>query len=175
MTGASEISESEWMAWRGLQVMQRQLDGAIESRLQADAGISAADFEVLSTLAKAERNAVRSGDLAMLMGWEKSRLSHQVKRMELRGLIERSECETDLRGTWVTLTEAGQAAVDAALPDHRAALRTLFFDLLSDDEKAALQQVAAKVLGLLDPPACEVAERIVGSKVARNQEQLRTK
>ncbi|MBF0672367.1 MAG: MarR family transcriptional regulator [Salinibacterium sp.] len=163
MAAASEITNSEWMAWRGLQVMQRQLHAALEERLQADAAISSPDFEVLSTLASAERNAVRSGDLAVLMGWEKSRLSHQVRRMESRGLIRRRECETDLRGTWIELTDAGRDAVSAALPDHRAALRSLFFDLLSDDEKAALAGVADKVIGAMEPGACDLAERVMGS------------
>lgn len=161
MAAASEISESEWMAWRGLQVMQRQLHAALEERLQADAAISSPDFDVLSTLASAERNAVRSGDLAMLMGWEKSRLSHQVRRMESRGLIRRRECETDLRGTWIELTDAGREAVSAALPDHRSALRSLFFDLLNSEEKAALAKVADKVIGAMDPEPCAVAERVL--------------
>lgn len=162
MAKTSEITEHELAAWRGLQAMHRHLEGALEARLQADAGISNADFQVLSALSDVEDGALRNGDLAVLMGWEKSRLSHQVSRMEARGLVERVECDTDLRGTWVRLTEPGREAVRSALPDRTEALRTLLFDLLSDDERQILRQVSERVLGAMNAPACEVADRVMG-------------
>jgi DNA-binding MarR family transcriptional regulator len=140
--------------------MHRHLHSALEDRLQADAGVSAVEFEVLSTLNEVEGNQLRSRDLGTLMGWEKSRLSHQVRRMEARGLVERRECDSDLRGTFITLTDAGRAAVTAALPDHHAALRTLFFDQLNQDELASLRQLVDRVLSVLEPSACEVAHRV---------------
>lgn len=35
--------------------------------------------------------------------WEQSGLSHHIGRMERRGLVERSECPTDSRGTVMSL------------------------------------------------------------------------
>src|SRR5690606_42004443 len=70
----------------------------------------------------------RSLDLALQ--WEKSRLSHQLARMEKRGLIERTECAEDGRGQIVGVTDAGRRAIQAAAPAHVAAVRRLFLDAL---------------------------------------------
>ena len=64
--------------------------------------------------------------------WEQSRLSHQLTRMQRRGLVAREECEADGRGAFVVLTAAGADAIAAAAPGHVAAVRALIFDRLAD-------------------------------------------
>ncbi len=76
--------------------------------------------------------------------------------MESRGLIARSDCSEDARGTWITLTAEGRRATLRAMRDHAAKLRELFFDVLDDEEKAAIQRSALRVLDRLNPPACEL-------------------
>jgi len=63
-----------------------------------DAGISQADFIVLGRLSEAPDRRLRTGELAELLAWEKSRVSHQLKRMVQRGLVTREECGDDARG-----------------------------------------------------------------------------
>lgn len=158
MSEASVISDDHWAAWNSFSTLRRTLDRALESRLQSEAGISAPDFEVLTTLRSAPSSLLRSRDLAAVMGWEKSRLAHQLRRMEARGLIERRECESDHRGTWVGLTDEGLAAITAALPDREAALRSIFFDVLDDDEKQALHTATVKMLAVIVPEACDAMQ-----------------
>jgi DNA-binding MarR family transcriptional regulator len=144
----SGLDEAEWTMWRGFVAMRRSLDRALEQRLQSDAGISAADFDVLASLACAEDLRLRAGALAGALGWEKSRISHQVSRMAARGLVERAECPSDARGTWVVLSESGAEALDAARPGYADVLRRTFFGPLSDAERAAVRSLAERVLAL---------------------------
>ena len=82
--------------------------------------------------------------------WDRSRLSHQVGRMEKRGLVVRQECADDARGAMVRITDAGRAAIEGAAPGHAEATRRYFFDLVSDQEIDVLTAVFDRVLANLD-------------------------
>lgn len=153
---AALVSDREWKVWRVFTTMRRQLDRAVEQRLQADAGISRSEFEILMALWDAPEKRLRARDIAEIIDWEKSRISHQVTRMEARGLVERAECSDDLRGTWVSITDAGHEAVSGATRDHEAAIRSLFFDVLSEDEQEMMLDVSRRVLDMMAPPACQI-------------------
>ncbi|WP_371601214.1 MarR family winged helix-turn-helix transcriptional regulator [Streptomyces sp. NBC_00564] len=57
---------------------------------------------------------LRAKDLGAEVGWERSRLSHQISRMEKRGLVTREACADDARGSMVRLTE--RAGMRSMLP-----------------------------------------------------------
>ncbi|MHA6667370.1 MarR family winged helix-turn-helix transcriptional regulator [Homoserinimonas sp. A447] len=155
MSAVSEVTAEEWQVWRTFYTMRRQLDRALENQLQADAGISGPDYEILLAIFTSPQNQLRSRDLAEVIGWEKSRISHQVTRMESRGLLERRECEDDLRGTWIGITPDGRRAALGAMRNHNETIRSLFFDVLGPDELAVLARASEKVLKAIDPPICE--------------------
>jgi DNA-binding MarR family transcriptional regulator len=158
MSNAAEVSPQDWQLWREFVTMNRHLARELDRRLQHDAGISQADFSVLATLADARDQRLRTGELAELLAWEKSRVSHQVSRMEARDLVDRTECETDGRGTWVGITEEGHRVLKGATADHGSAIRALFLDQLREPERAALHATARRVLDRLSPEACAIAE-----------------
>ena len=153
MTG--ETTESEMELWRSFYVMRRQLELTLERRLQADAGISTADYEILIALSNSPSKRLRAGQIGDLIGWEKSRVSHQITRMEQRDLLKREECGDDARGVWIVLTADGSRAVLGAERDRRAAVREYFFDVLSEEEKNALSEISRKVLHTIKPPICD--------------------
>jgi DNA-binding MarR family transcriptional regulator len=155
---SSIVSPEEWDAWRTFRSMGRKLELALERQLQHDADISAADYGVLLSLFEAAGKQLRGRELGVLLSWEKSRVSHQVSRMEKRGLVERRECETDLRGSWIGLTNDGSRAVLGAMRDHAATLRRYFFDVLDPAELAAFKAVSDRVVDVLEPELCETAE-----------------
>jgi DNA-binding MarR family transcriptional regulator len=134
--------------------MRLQLDRALADRLDENAGISAADYVVLLVLFEAEDRRLRAARLADLIAWEKSRLSHHLTRMEQRGLVKREDCDDDLRGKWVVLTNDGRRAVLKAMRDHNRAIREYFFDVVSEEEQAVLQRLSDRVLGAVNPAIC---------------------
>lgn len=157
----SSISEQEWKVWRAFYSMRRQLDRAIDAQLHCDAGISAPDYEILLALSESPDKRLRSRDLAAVIGWERSRISHQVTRMEARKLVRRAECQDDLRGTWVELTPEGRRAILGAMRQHVSTIRELFFDVLTDHEKTALLSASERILERIKPVDCDEAERPV--------------
>jgi DNA-binding MarR family transcriptional regulator len=152
MVGMGEprwLDAREQRAWRGFNDMRRQLDKEINHQLTRDARLSAADYELLVPLSEAPDQQLRARDLARAVDWERSRLSHQVRRMEERGLVERQECPTDARGAEIRLTAAGRRAIESAAPDHVATVRRHFIDLLTPEELDTLTAISGKVLGHL--------------------------
>ena len=94
--------------------MGARLQAAMNRQLQRDCGLSLADYDVLVALS--ERGAMRIFELAESLGWEQSRLSHQLRRMRDRALVGRSGSAQDRRGAMVDITGAGRAALAAAAP-----------------------------------------------------------
>ena len=93
---------------------------------------------------------MRINELGELIGWEQSRLSHQLRRMRGRGLVEREGDGDDRRGATVALTDAGLAAVQTAAPGHVDLVRTVMFDGLSKTEERAFGAAIAAVLERLN-------------------------
>ena len=151
MPDPAHVTQEEWDVWRAFLQMRRQLDLALEHQLQRDADISIADFGILMSLLEAPDKQLRAGELSQKLAWEKSRVSHQVSRMEKRGLVERRLCDSDARGTWVGLTPAGSRAVLGAMREHSATLRQHFFDALSPAELAAIKSASHRVLDTITP------------------------
>lgn len=154
MCAAPEVSPTDWDLWRTMRAMNQHLSRELDRQLQRDAGISQADYGILITLFDAPDRRMRTGELGDLLAWEKSRVSHQVARMEARGLVKRVECESDGRGTWVTLAADGKRALLGAMREHATAIRELFFDELRDSEKQVMLRAMTRVLGKLNA-ACE--------------------
>jgi len=157
MTADEELSDQDWAVWRDFMTMSGQLSRELDRRLQSDAGISHADYSVLLMLQQADDHQVRTGELAELLAWEKSRVSHQVARMEARQLVERTECPTDGRGTWIAPTSEGRRVLLGAMRNHNRTIRELFFEALRDDQRAAIGDASLHVLDKLNPEACDIA------------------
>jgi DNA-binding MarR family transcriptional regulator len=143
------LTEEEQRAWRGLVRMTSQLNARGNRQLQDEYGISLADYEVLVVLSEAPEGRLRVFGVADALAWEQSRVSHQLARMQRRGLIAREDCATDARGAFAVLTAAGRAAIERAAPAHVELVRQLVFDGLSHDQLAALTEITTRVLDRL--------------------------
>lgn len=153
------LDDDEARAWRGFLQMHQILRARLERELSRETGLSLADYEVLVNLSEADGRSLRMWALADALQWSRSRLSHQVARMQDRGLLSREDCPTDARGAFATLTPAGLAAIESAAPGHLAGVRRHLFDRLSAEQIRAMADIAESVLG--HDPAREVPRKVV--------------
>ena len=129
------------------------LPAALNRQLQQDCGLTLPEYDVLVQLSETPGHRLRPYQICEGLNWEQSRLSHQLTRMERRGLVSRHECAADGRGAFVELTGAGAAAIGAAAPRHVATVRKLVFDQLSDAQRTAFDEACTAILtALSDQP-----------------------
>jgi DNA-binding MarR family transcriptional regulator len=140
------LNEAEDRAWRGYRSMRALLDLQLSRDLANESGFSDADYDVLSNISETEGHRVRLSDLAARMLWLKSRLSHQITRMQQRRLVVREEHPSDGRGTVIVLTDTGWNAIRAAAPSHVASVRRHFIDQLTAQQIEALGNITESVV-----------------------------
>ncbi|GAA4705923.1 MarR family winged helix-turn-helix transcriptional regulator [Phytohabitans rumicis] len=140
----------ELRIWRDFIETAEALRAELASRLQSESSLSPGDYAVLLALSEAPGRRMRSSDLAASIGWERSRLSHHLGRMQRRGLIRREECATDNRGAEVVLDPAGAEAFAGATFPHLRAVRELFVDALTAQQLDAAGEIARSLRARLD-------------------------
>src|SRR5438105_62692 len=146
MTKPRWLDEREQRVWQGYLHLNQDLFALLEQQLVRESGLSGADYRVLHPLSVAPGGLLRARDLSSELGWDRSRLSHHLSRMERRGLVVREECAEDARGLMVRLTKVGRRAIEKAAPGHADAVRRYFFDQLSKDEIETMAAAFDRVL-----------------------------
>lgn len=140
------LDEAETRAWRGYRRMRARLDLQISRDLARDAGLSDADYDVLSNLSETEDHRLRLNDLSAQMLWSSSRLSHHITRMQKRGLVTRDHDPSDARGAVIVLTKSGWNEIRRAAPLHVESVRRHFIDMLSRAQLETLGDVTGVVV-----------------------------
>jgi len=143
------LNKREAQVWQKYRDLQRELQSAQDRQLIRDSGLSGADYALLVPLSESPDGLVRARDLGLTVGWERSRISHQIRRMEERGLVTREACPDDARGSMVRLTAFGRATIESAAPAHVETVRRYFFDPLSRDEVETLGALFGRMLAAL--------------------------
>jgi DNA-binding MarR family transcriptional regulator len=138
------LNDEEQQAWRIHLDVSRLLMYQLERDLQPF-GLTNNDYEILVNLSESEDRRMRMSDLAKSTLQSKSRLSHQITRMEAAGLVRREDCESDRRGLYAVLTEQGWSTMRQVAPHHVASVRAHFIDLMPAAELAAYQQALLPV------------------------------
>lgn len=138
------LSPAEQQAWRTHLDVTRLLMDQLERDLQPY-GLTNNDYEILVNLSESPEHRMRMSELADRTRQSKSRLSHQITRMENAGLVRRENCDTDRRGLFAVLTEHGWDTMRKVAPHHVASVRRHFIDLLSPEDLHHLQQSLAVV------------------------------
>jgi DNA-binding MarR family transcriptional regulator len=138
------LTDDQQRIWRNYLALGSRLQVVMNRRLQERCGLSLADYEVLVALS--ERGPVRVLELAAALDWEQSRVSHQLRRMRARDLLERRDSEDDRRGATVEITAAGSDALAAAAPDHVALVRSVLFDGTTPAQLRGFDEVIAAAL-----------------------------
>lgn len=147
------LDQQEAAAWKAVRDLGQPLWTALGRDLQRECGLSMADYQVLVALSESGDDFLQYRALADVTGWEKSRLSHHITRMERRGLLRREGCTEDGRSANIALTPTGRTAIEAAAPGHVASVRRLLIDLLTEEQCAMLAEVGAKVSRAIEQAA----------------------
>jgi DNA-binding MarR family transcriptional regulator len=151
-TAASEdqpsrlLDPSEQKAWRTFTDATRGLFDALERRLQSDADMPLAYYEILLVLSEAPDQTLRMGELARRLRSSSSRLSHAVGRLEAADHVRREHLPSDRRGAVAILTTAGAAALAAATPVHVEVLRRHLLDPLTREQVTQLTAISRAIL-----------------------------
>lgn len=160
MTGAgtqAAASPPRWLddeqqnSWRVFAAAMHKLRWALECQLQQDAGLSFIEYHALARLSENPDHTMRMSALAEVTNASLSRLSHLIKRLELRDLVRREPDPNDGRYTNAILTQAGLRLLTASAPAHVAKVRELVIDALSPAELRQLRRASERILQRIDP------------------------
>ncbi len=117
----------------------------LNRELQSEHGLSLAEYRILVMLSESPDGSLRMSDLADGVLSSRSRLTHQIRRMETEGMVERSQCVEDGRGVLAVVTDEGRRRLTAAAPTHVAGVRRYLVDLLTTSELKTVADVFTKV------------------------------
>ncbi|AVZ75350.1 MarR family transcriptional regulator [Streptomyces lunaelactis] len=138
-TATRWLTDAEQCAWRTYLDVNRLLTYQLEKDLQPF-GLTNNDYEILVNLSESPDRRMRMSDLATATLQSKSRLSHQITRMENAGLVRRENCESDRRGLYAVLTDGGTETMQKVAPHHVASVRKHFIDMLTPEALADLRE-----------------------------------
>src|SRR5580698_1626400 len=127
-----QLSPQEFRVWHAFRLMHEDVLARVGRDIAQATGLSGSEFGVLSRLAAPSKGELRQQVLAGMMGWDKSRLSHQLTRMQERSLIERRR--VDGKTVLITITELGREKLDAARPVHAASVRRNLLSRLTQEQ-----------------------------------------
>jgi len=142
------LTDEEQQAWRATvqlsQLLLRQLDRDLTAH-----GLNGRDYEILVELSETPEHRLRMTDLADATSQSRSRLSHQITRMEKRGLVRRDDCEGDKRGTFTVLTKAGFEAIERVAPYHVEQVRRHYIDRLTAEQQDEIRSAFQPIVDYL--------------------------
>lgn len=147
------LTKDELAAWVRLYTVVELLPNALDSQLRRDADLTSFEYYVLAMLSEAPEQTLRMTDLAAQTSATLPRLSHVVKRLEARGLVERFPCPEDGRATNARLTGGGWRKTEETAPGHVANVRRHVIDALTPEQLGQLRGIADALLERLDPDA----------------------
>lgn len=149
--GVRWLDGREMAAWQAFLEAGHRVERAVEQQLREQAGLSHQQYEILVRLARDEPRGLRMTVLAESLITSKSGLTYQIGRLEDRGLVRRSSCDTDTRGVTAHLTDAGREELRRAAPGHLAAVRAALIDALDPAQLELIAEALGEVGRRLRP------------------------
>jgi DNA-binding MarR family transcriptional regulator len=139
------LTPAEMRAWRGYMDGNQRLMDVLTRDLQEKHDLSLADYRILVMLSESPDGSLRMSDLADGVLSSRSRLTHQIRRMEAQGMVTRDTCLEDGRGVLAVITDEGRARLAEAAPTHVAGVRSNLVDLLTKSQLKVLAEVFERV------------------------------
>jgi DNA-binding MarR family transcriptional regulator len=140
---ANDLQIEAWMAFHAIRV---SLIPPLAKHLSEECGLSEAEYQVFIGLRSATDMELKPSQLSEALGWEMGRLSHQISRMEAKGLLVRKQCPLDARSCYIGMTKKGKSLIDKALPLQLKEVRRLFGDALTNEQLKNLIEISDAVV-----------------------------
>ncbi|WP_106246927.1 MarR family transcriptional regulator [Allonocardiopsis opalescens] len=149
MTGTRWLDTSEQCIWRSYLAATSLLEDRLDREISAASGLSVIEYGILAHLSEAEGRRMRMSALADTVLVSKSRLSHQVARLERDGHVRREVCPDDRRGAFAVLTDEGYELLVSIAPVHVDGVRTHLFDQLEPEQVQQLAEITRRLVAHL--------------------------
>lgn len=133
-------------AWRAFLHAHARLLRRLDEELQAEHGLSLAEYDALLQLAHAPDRRLRMSVLAERVLLSRSGITRLVDRLEGSGMVARSACVTDARGAEASLTPSGLDRLRAASRTHLDGIERYFLVPVSDEDRAAVERAANGII-----------------------------
>lgn len=149
---SADLSTEEMAAWRPFVMAATLVLGALDADMKAGFGISHFDHALLVFLSTMPMRRARMGDVARAMALDPSNITHRVRRLEARGLVERQPDSEDGRVIYARLTVAGMLLLREAWPMHRDGIRRHFLNHVRPEQLPAIAEVFDSITASQSPP-----------------------
>ena len=132
-------------AWRAFHKIGSSLLPHLSRQITNHSGITGAEYVVLVALSELPVPAVNLNRLANGLGWEISRMSHQISRMEESGLVKKSRNSEDSRRFDVSITSKGRNIAESAIPLQSKEINHCFSEVLTKDQMRSLIEISEAI------------------------------
>jgi len=129
-------------AWRAFHKIGQQLIPHLGRQIMNHSGLSAPEYVVLLVIYESDKAALNVNTLATQLGWEISRMSHQVTRMQESGLLKKTKSNSDSRCFDVSLTAVGKNRIIEAVPLQSLEINHCFSEILTKSQMQALIEIS---------------------------------
>jgi DNA-binding MarR family transcriptional regulator len=146
MTSSDRFTADELSAWRPNILSWQLIARYLDRQLIRDSGMPHAYYVILVALNAQRDRSLPITQLAEVLDYSQSRMSHAVTKLEASGWVERVADETDRRVSAIRLTEGGRAALASASVGHIQEVRRIFFAYLDGDDLVDLERIGQKLL-----------------------------
>jgi DNA-binding MarR family transcriptional regulator len=149
------LDEQQQQSWRAYVLGTTLLHERLDRELREAHDLSLSEYEILVRLSESPERRVRMAEIASLLNYSRSRITHTVARLERDGLVNRRQCETDGRGVIAEMTDKGFKRLVDAAPTHVEGVRAALVDVLSDDDLATVGRAFTKVTDAIGCPEAQ--------------------
>ena len=139
------MKELDSKAWRAFHKIGTSLLPHLGRQITNHSGISGAEYVVLVSLSELTEPNVNLNRLAQGLGWEISRMSHQISRMEVAGLVKKTKNLADSRRFDVSITARGRKIAEAAIPLQSKEINHCFSEVLTQSQMKALIEISEAI------------------------------
>ena len=139
------MKELDSKAWRAFHKIGTSLLPHLGRQITNHSGITGAEYVVLVALSELTTPNVNLNRLAQGLGWEISRMSHQISRMEEAGLVKKARNQLDSRRFDVSITSKGRRIAEAAIPLQSKEINHCFSEVLTQAQMKALIEISEAI------------------------------